>query len=273
VIPTAEVGAISITGDIDETGIVSGLDRITDQLKEMENQFNQVNQPMKRTAGYAAKLGVSLIAIGVAGVAAMTALATKSPVLATTFAKMEVSTLKLSNTLGRLLKPAFEGVNSLIISANEFMVNYGSTISRVATGIGDTLGDLGSIISGQFSEIDNIIPKTGMAAMGAAAGFALMGPRGLFIGAALGLAAANVIEANKQQLDMLPAEIDPKIAPGAAMLNIGEAQGVPGKMEAAFRGSPVEFIYDAVQAFFGQVLKDEDVKNRAFASSDGVIRA
>ena len=134
----------------------------------MENQFNQTNHPMSQTAGLASKLGKSLIAIGATGVAALTALATKSPALAGTFAKIEVSTLKLSNTIGRQLKPAFEGVNSFIINVNEALLNHDSTVSTVAEGIGGTIGDLGLLLSGQADKIENLFPKAGMAAVGAA---------------------------------------------------------------------------------------------------------
>ncbi|MHA1347061.1 MAG: hypothetical protein ACTSO3_11745 [Candidatus Heimdallarchaeaceae archaeon] len=231
---------------------------------------------MARTAGLASSLGKSLITIGAVGVTAMTALATKSPVLATTFAKMEVSMLKLSNTLGRQLKPVFESVNSLILHVNEALLDHGSTVSIVASGIGDSLGDIGSLITGQLSEIDNIIPKTGMAAVGAAAGFALLGPKGLFIGAALGLAAANIIETNKQK------GLEESLLPGGIILdetdigsrakNIAGAEGFGGKIESAFKDSPVEFVYDAVLAIFSRFLKDEDVKNISFANANGVTR-
>jgi len=189
----ADVGEISITGSIDESAIVGGLDRITDQLKEMENQFNQVNQPMARTAKFASKLGKSLIAIGTTGVAAMVALATKSPVLATVFAKMEVSTLKLSNTIGRLLKPAFEGANTLLMNLNEALLDHSSTVSTVARAVGTTFEDMGNIITGQWSAIEGIIPKGAGVALGIKLGMPF-GLPGMMLGAALGAIAGSIVE-------------------------------------------------------------------------------
>lgn len=188
----AEVGSIEIAGSIDETDIVAGLDRITDQLKEMENQFNQVNPPMARTAGFASKLGKSLITIGATGVAAMTALATKSPVLASTFAKIGVSTLKLSNTIGRQLKPAFEGANTLIMSLNSALLDHDSTVSAVAGAVGESFEDIGRIITGQWTEIQGIIPKGAGVAMGIKLGMPF-GLPGMLAGAALGYIAGSIV--------------------------------------------------------------------------------
>ena len=278
VIQIAEIGSIEIAGSIDETGIVAGLDRITDQLKEMENQFNQVNPPMARTAGFASKLGTALIAIGTTGVAAMTALATKSPVLATTFAKMEVNMFKLSNTLGRQLKPAFEGVNNLLINVNEALLDHDSTISTVATSVGGAFEDIGSIISGQWTEISNIIPKTAGVIAGIKLG-APFGLAGMLMGAALGYVAGD-IAGEAITPDVTPAEQETWGVMAESVASVREAQepltgGRGGEMGTQFfqfagRGGKIlyHWFVDTIQL----IMQDYDVKNQAMATSDGVTR-
>lgn len=276
--PIAEIGEISISGDIDESDIVAGLDRITDQLKEMENQFNQVNQPMARTAGFASKLGKSLITIGATGVAAMTALATKSPVLASTFAKMEVSTLKLSNTIGRQLKPAFEGVNNLIMNVNEALLDHDSTISTVAGGVGGAFEDMGSVITGQWNEISNIIPKTAGVALGIKLG-SKFGLYGMFAGAALGLVMGNVIEeggvstptAGEEQTWGVMAESVAATREAREPLTAGPGGEMGTQVfQFAWRGAKItgQMLVD----FFQLIIQDFDNKNMEMANADGVVR-
>ena len=103
-----EVGEIEIIGTINDKPITQGLDNIEKSLGDMENQFNQLQPSAKRTEKTFGNIATTLTGIGISGVAAITALAVKSPVLANTMAKIEVSTLKLSNTLGRQLKPIFD---------------------------------------------------------------------------------------------------------------------------------------------------------------------
>jgi len=117
-------GSVEITGELKSGGINQGLNRINADFKKVENQSNQTNVSLARASRTASMLGKTLVGIGVAGAAAFTAVATKSPVLAGTFAKMDIQMLKLSNIAGRQMKPLFETI------ANEVIPSIGLAIER-----------------------------------------------------------------------------------------------------------------------------------------------
>ena len=133
-----EVGELEIIGTVDESAIVDGLDRIGNSLDNIENQFNQVQPSAKNVEKTLGGIAKSFITIAGIGVGAMTALAIKAPVLANTMAKMEVNTLKLSNTLGRQLRPVFEEIATGLIPAinNAFITNQdaiGQSVERTVS--------------------------------------------------------------------------------------------------------------------------------------------
>lgn len=270
----AEVGEISISGSIDETNIVSGLDRITDQLKEMENQFNQTNQPMARTAAFASKLGASLITIGSAGVAAMIAIATKSPVLATTFAKIAVSTLKLSNTLGRQLKPAFEGANQFILKLNEALLDHDSTVSIVAGSMGGAFEDLGSLLTGQWNEIQGIIPKGAGVALGIKLG-APFGLPGMLMGAALGYIGGDIIATPATDIDQEKTKLEEVLIPDLPSIPqqrmpSGEMMPLSGMWMPAT--NMAKSLWDSIFRSVQNINSGEHSKERELSSSNAVGR-
>ena len=112
-----EVGTLEITGKLENSEIESGFDRMKSGFKEVENQSNQANASLARASRTSSILGKTFVGIGVAGAAAMTALATKSPVVASDLARMEVEMLKLSNTAGRQLKPVFSSISQELMPA------------------------------------------------------------------------------------------------------------------------------------------------------------
>ena len=105
-----DVGDLRIVGEMDTQQIDSGFNKINQDFAEMENQAGQTNASMGVLSKTTSRLSLGLIAAGTAGVTALTGLAMKSPVLAGTMAKIEVETLKLSNTVGRQLKPIFDTI-------------------------------------------------------------------------------------------------------------------------------------------------------------------
>lgn len=113
-------GELEVIGTLEDSEIDSGFDRVGNNFNDLENQANQTNVSLGRLDDTSNKIFKSFMGLGVAGVTAMTALATKSPVLAGSIAKIEVETLKLSNTIGKQMKPLFEEVGqNLIPSINE----------------------------------------------------------------------------------------------------------------------------------------------------------
>jgi hypothetical protein len=187
-----DVGELNIKGSIDDESIINGINRIGNSLSNIENQFNQIDAPAKKVSDSIGGIANNLLLIGTAGVGALIALASKSPVLASTFARIQVSTLQLSNTLGTQFRPVFEGVNSLIQDFNKALFDHGTTVSDVAGSVGNTISDLGLAISGKWDTIKNIIPKTAGVAAGIRLG-APLGLKGMLLGAALGYVAGDLI--------------------------------------------------------------------------------
>jgi len=162
-----EAGKVTIAGNVETKNIEEGFTKIKSGFKGVENQANQTNASMARAANITKKLATNLKIIGIAGATAMTALATKSPVMANTMAKIDVSLLKLSNTVGRQLQPVFEGFNSLINNFNSFLS-------------GGAGGDPDSIFKG-------MVAGGGVGAItGGIIGFILGGPAGMMTGATIG---------------------------------------------------------------------------------------
>ncbi len=101
---------------------------------------------LRKTSSVVGGLAIGLATMGIAGVAAMTALAIKSPVLAGTMAKIELATFKLSNTIARQLKPIFEEIaGSLLPAINQAFSDNSEFIEDMVDGVTilvEALGDL-----------------------------------------------------------------------------------------------------------------------------------
>lgn len=148
VIKRVEVGQLEVMGTLEEEGIDAGLDRMGNKFKDMENQANQANASFNVMGKTSSRLLMTLGGMGVAGVTAMTALATKAPVLAGTMARIEVETLKLSNTLGRQLKPIFDEVaGNLIPSINKAFSDNSNAVGFVVDKVTNLVGALSDLIS------------------------------------------------------------------------------------------------------------------------------
>jgi hypothetical protein len=187
-----EVGEISIKGKVDSNDIDKSMDRIVNNFKEIDNQSNQTNATMNVLTKTTLKLGKSLLTIGTVGFAALTGLASKAPILSGTFAKMQINTMKLANTVGRQLKPAFESIATDTLPKITEFFNNSDFLPKLGEGLSTGISDIGNLINGDLDQIKNKIPKA--TALGAAIGLRFMGPKGLLIGAALGAAAGMYAE-------------------------------------------------------------------------------
>ena len=188
-----EVGEIEITGTMNDSDIGHGFDRIKSDFEDIQNQANQTDSSMSNLSGTASALGGKLLTIGTVGVGALTALASKSPLLAGTFAKLEVSMMKLSNTLGPIIKPIFEGTIDFLDDFDSWVNKNEGTISNITSTIGEGVSDLGSALQGEWDKINNIIPKGSGVATGIAIGAKTGGLWGMLAGAALGYIAGDLM--------------------------------------------------------------------------------
>ena len=137
---------------MDTASIEAGFDRIVDQQEEMDQQTNQLNASTRKTGTILSSLTKVFGVLGAVGVGAITALATKSPVLAGTMAKIEVQTLKLSNTIGRQLRPIFETIaGDLLPALNKAFADNKDSIGIMVNNISLLIKSLSNLISLDFS--------------------------------------------------------------------------------------------------------------------------
>ena len=107
---------------------------------------------------------------------------------------MNFEWMKLSHTMGSILKPVFDEVAfNLLPTIRTAIGDNESALSDFVSTASNGVSDLSKLISGQKSDIEGLFEKGSMMVIGAAAGFALMGPPGLFVGAALGYAVGDSI--------------------------------------------------------------------------------
>jgi len=251
-----EAGKLTIAGEVETTQIDQGFTRIKSGFKQVENQANQTNASMSRAGQITGKLATNLKVIALAGAAAMTALATKSPVMANTMAKIDVSLLKLSNTVGRHLQPVFEGFNSLIGNFNSFLS-------------GGSGGNPDSIFKGA-------IAGGGVGAIaGGIIGFMIGGPAGIVpgawiggtVGTAVGAVAGKEISEYKQNY------IDPITE---SMKNTEDALAggdfSKGQVTALKIGYAQQDIGDAIAGFFETMFSLFTGKDRMMSMATGVAR-
>lgn len=187
-----DAGELIIRGALTVDDIESGLDRVTDQIEDMETQTKQLNATTRETKNLVGSTTKFFIGLGIAGTAAITALAVKSPALAGTMAKISVQTLKLSNIIGRELRPIFETIaNDLIPSIGQAFSNNEVFISNVVDTIVELVEAVGSLITLDWEGLIEHLDKVALVGGGIAVGGAVGGLPGAAVGGAIGLLASS----------------------------------------------------------------------------------
>jgi len=161
-----EAGELTIKGNLEDEGMDSGFERLSNNMSDLENQANQANASLNMLGGTTSKILKTFVGLGIAGLTAMTMLAVKSPVLAGTMAKMEVETMKLSNTLGRQLKPIFDEIaNNLLPTINNAFANSESMkdFTDVMTNL---VGALAALIELDWEELKKRLGLIGHTQLG-----------------------------------------------------------------------------------------------------------
>jgi len=250
-----EVGEISVKGTFEDSGLESSLDRLDNKLGDMDNQFKQLSPSIEKTNGLVSTLGKGLIGIGLAGVAAITALATKSPVLAGTFAKMGVNMMKLSNTVGRLLKPIFESLaNNLLPALNGLFQRNSESIGKVVEKITTLVDIVSDLINLNWTSLIDNMDK-------------LFSP-------------FDTPEEKKKLSNLAPFE-----ETGASLLEsfkiptsfkefLGDQKSALGNMNLGFAPETIvsNVLPNLIIDLFQKILEQTDKKEKTIISSDGVGR-
>lgn len=155
--------SLSIKGTMDTQGIEQGFGRVKSGFKSVKGQSEGFNSDLVRMGSATGALVKKLGTLAAAGGTAMVALASKSPAVAPALAKMGVEFDRLSRSLGRALKPAFESASDAFgdfvswIDRNEDKIKSFST--NVVSGLETTLSGVGATWEGLVDSAD-VISKT-----------------------------------------------------------------------------------------------------------------
>jgi hypothetical protein len=182
-----------VTLTADDNDLSVKISNVKKQLNTMGQESKSTNMDFSRLAKTASLVGVGLAAVGVS-VGAITALAMHSPAMAGAIASMSVNMFQLSNIIGQDLAPLFETIGGTLVPAIGAAIQALSPqISWLVNVMSEGIRDFSSLITGQFEQISRLGPKSAIVLAGAAQGFAMGGPAGMFMGAALGYAIENYV--------------------------------------------------------------------------------
>lgn len=186
-----KVGEMEIRATMSTEDLDRGADRVRNKMDDIRSQSDSTSSSFSTLAGMAGSLASSLISIGSVGVAAMTGLASMSPQVAPAMAKIKNETRELSFALGEKLNPLFKAIgNDLIPAIGTAIENWSPQIQNMVDIGVEGISDISSALTGEWEEIDNLVPKGAGAAIGIALG-APFGLGGMMLGAVLGSVAGD----------------------------------------------------------------------------------
>jgi hypothetical protein len=152
-----EVASMKITGTLDSTGIENSLRRIEQKMSGFKGQTESSFASLSRVGNVVSSLTKGLIALGIAGVTAMVGLASKAPAVAPALAKMQISFMEMSHTLGRLLMPFFESLaNNLLPSIVSLVDTFGPEIRKLAEAGAYAVGLLAGAVNSMAESKNNL---------------------------------------------------------------------------------------------------------------------
>lgn len=272
-----EIGQLQITGNLDTRDIEKGFVRIESQFDRVQTQAESSLGTFNKLGSSAARFGKSLVLIGTAGIGALTALATKSPVLAPTFARLQSTMLRLSNTAGQVLKPLFETfANELIPAIGTAIQNNEGIIGKFVNAASIGLSDLANLLSGNLQQIENLEAKLAGGALGAFIGGALGGPGGAIAGAGFGSIAGGAMVPSENQVMQSERDRFGVFAESAAVIREIKRQTREAQTGSDFAIAQLgglgalgfNSVIDLIQFIFGRATR----KDTEMASPSGVTR-
>lgn len=272
-----KAGELEIEGSIDSREIIAGLDRIANALENTKAKGNNVNSSMSLLSSTASSVAKQFLIISSVGVGAITALASKAPAVAPALAKMSIELMKIQNALGEGLRPAFEAIaDELLPKIGEAIEKNNGLIGSFADIAAQGVTDLGNAVSGNTDQIKNLFPKTGMMAIGAAIGFKLLGPTGLFLGAALGYAAEQAVipedktlaEAAKDSAKTAREDFSGTNQTGKDLIGSGDYIVTPFM---AINVSAGKSMVSAIMNYISKALNNFDSKQAGMTSGEMVV--
>jgi hypothetical protein len=245
-----EVGTISITGTIDTSDIERGKTRINNSLSEIRSNTESSFGSFERLKSVTSSVAGSLVKIGSVGLTAMSGLASLSPQVAPAMAKIANETRRLSFALGDQLQPLFASIgNDLIPAIGTALERFAPQISNlVDTGV-KGISDISNALRGEWDKIDNIIPRSAFAILGAAAGWKFGGFYGMLIGAVLGDRIGNLAG------DTIDKGLDP-IKPGVKDFLETTTQGWSNSLGIIETGASIHGMEDDPKVSFLLKLRD-----------------
>jgi hypothetical protein len=181
-----EIGGMFVKFSADDKDLTIKLSNVKDKLENMSDKTKSATTDFVRFSKVTSEVGAALAIVGVS-TGAILALATQSPALAGAMAAIAVSTFNLGQIIGQEVAPIFEKIGQELIPAIGVAIqNLNPQITWLVDTVSQGITDMSLALSGQFSKIKDAAPKSIMVLAGASAGYSLMGPAGIFVGAALG---------------------------------------------------------------------------------------
>ena len=167
-----------------------GMRRIKGDLRVMQVEADKSNSSLERMGAVTQTIATRLLAVGAAGVGALTAMATQSPAVAGEMAKIKNEMREMSFTAGENLKPVFESIaNDLLPALNERLSKTGEGsvgfLDVFANGLERISQLLDTEPNNSGNTLANILLGGGGALVGGYLG-SFLGPAGTVAGASIG---------------------------------------------------------------------------------------
>lgn len=280
-----EVGSISIAGTIDTANIERGANRINNSLSEIKSNTESSFGSFERLKSVTSSVAGSLVKIGTVGLTAMTGLASLSPQVAPAMAKIANETRRLSFALGEKLQPLFASIgNDLIPAIGNAIDRFSPQITGLVNAGVEGISNISNALRGEWDKIDNIVPKSAGALVGAAAGFKVGGFTGMLIGASLGQAIGDKMfpDPTEGMSDEAKENLGAFGRTGAYFASyFKDVKGIPsqfaegdiiGGAQTMFETSPFmmqsNMFMNVVSDVISMLLKNQNEKDLTFAGDD-----
>lgn len=264
------VGSLEVKGTIETAEIDKGLDRIEDGLQDVKSQSDSTFGSFSNLAQVTKDVAGSFIKIATVGVGAMTALATLSPAVAPSMAKMAIEMRKVSFALGDQLRPLFESVaNDLIPAIGTAIERFTPQIEGMVNVGTEGMGDISKALKGEWEDIKNIIPKSTLALSFGAAGLILGGPVGGMFGLAAGWAIGTATTGDEAG-DGISGAIEKEISTieNLIPIGLGVTMAAAGWKVGGFSGALLGYaLGTAIGSTVIEAPKEYKEKYREFAES------
>lgn len=141
-----KVGSLGIDFSIDTTTLMRGISIARSGLGRISAAGTSVQADLTRIATITDDVSKKFTLFGLGAAGIMIALAKDAPAVAPAMARIDVTMMKLSHTLGRALAPSFERLAVHLANFGEWVADHETEISNVATAFFDVGESIANIL-------------------------------------------------------------------------------------------------------------------------------